>query len=108
MSEQESAAIPEKQFAKGTVGTVLEIILKGEPNVPPPGPELVQMDSYDSSYLKVLQCGWYPQGELVDAAALRVIFMPLKAGDTEIQFLIQPRFINPLNLPVTFFVAISS
>jgi hypothetical protein len=30
------------------------------------------------------------------------------AGETEIQFLIQPRAINPLNLPVTFFVTITA
>jgi hypothetical protein len=108
MSDTSTQTIPEKQTATGTVGTLLSVILQGEINVPPPGPGLVQMEGYDPAYLKVLQCGWYPPGGLVpDAAAFRVIFMPLEAGSTEVQFTIQPRAINPLFQPVTFSVTIT-
>ncbi len=106
---QTSGFIPEKQYASGKVGQALSIVLKGESNVPPPGPGLVIMEKYNASYLKVESCGWYPAGELAaDAAAFQVIFTPLQAGKTEINFIIQPRAINPLNLPVTFYVTIDS
>lgn len=108
MSDTSTQTIPEQQTATGTVGTPLSVILKGEIDVPPPGPGLVQMEAYDPAYLKVLQCGWYPPGELFpDAASFRIIFMPLQAGSTEVQFTIQPRAINPLFQPVTFSVTIT-
>lgn len=100
------STIPETQRVTGNVGAPLSIVLKGEENVPPPGSGLVQMDSYDPTILTVDTCGWYPGGELADAAAFRIIFTPLQAGTTEVKMLIQPRAINPLNLPVTFFVKI--
>ncbi len=106
---QSTSFIPEKQFATGKLGQPLSIILKGEDNVPPPGPGMVVMEHYETAFLRVESCGWYPAGELAEyAAAFRVIFTPLQAGKTEINFLIQPRAINPLNLPVTFFVTIDS
>ena len=108
MSEQPAVGIQEQQSATGTVGTPLSIIVKGEVDVPPPGPGLTQMEAYDPAYLEVLQCGWYPAGELVGASSFRVIFMPKKAGSTEVQFTIQPRAINPLFMPVTFSVTINS
>jgi hypothetical protein len=108
MSEQAAVGIQEQQYATGTVGTLLSIILKGEADVPPPGPGLTQMEGYDPAYLEVLQCGWYPSGELTGASSFRVIFMPKQAGSTEVQFTIQPRAINPLFMPVTFFVTINS
>ncbi|MFL6263242.1 MAG: hypothetical protein ACJ76Y_26395 [Thermoanaerobaculia bacterium] len=108
MSEQAAVGIQEQQYATGTVGTLLSIILKGEAGVPPPGPGLTQMEGYDPAYLEVLQCGWYPSGELTGASSFRVIFMPKQAGSTEVQFTIQPRAINPLFMPVTFFVTINS
>jgi hypothetical protein len=40
--------------------------------------------------------------------SFQVIFMPKKAGSTEVQFTIQPRAINPLFMPVTFSVTINS
>jgi hypothetical protein len=48
-----------------------------------------------------------PSGELTGASSFRVIFMPKQAGSTEVQFTIQPRAINPLFMPVTFFVTIN-
>lgn len=108
MSEQATGGISEQQSATGTVGTPLNIILRGEIDVPPPGPGLTQMEAYDPAYLEVLQCGWYPPGELTGASSFRVVFMPKKAGSTEVQFTIQPRAINPLFMPVTFSVTINS
>jgi hypothetical protein len=109
MSDTTTQTISENQTATGTVGTPLSIILTGEIDVPPPGPGMVVMEAYDPAYLKVLQCGWYPAGELKpDAASFRVVFMPLQAGDTKVNFTIQPRAINPLFQPVTFSVTINS
>lgn len=108
MSEQAMVGIPEHQYATGTVGLALSIILQGEVDVPPPGPGITQMDAYDPDYLKVLQCGWYPPGGLTETSSFRVIFMPQKAGSTEVKFTIQPRAINPLFMPVTFSVTINS
>jgi hypothetical protein len=108
MTGTSTQTISEHQTAKGTVGTPLNIILVGETNVPPPGPGSVQMESYDPAYLKVLQCGWFPQGELVeDAEAFQVVFLPLQAGFTKVDFLIRPRALNPLYQPVTFAVTIT-
>lgn len=108
MSEQATVGISEQQSATGTVGTPLSIVLKGEPDVPPPGPGMTVMEKYDPAYLEVLQCGWYPTGELVGVPSFQVIFMPKQAGSTEVQFTIQPRAINPLFMPVTFSVTINS
>jgi hypothetical protein len=109
MSDTTTQTIQENQTATGTLGTPLSIILKGEDNVPAPGPGMVVMEAYDPAYLKVLQCGWYPPGELVgDSADFRVIFMPLQTGNTKVKFTIQPRAINPLFQPVTFSVTINS
>ena len=66
------------------------------------------MEAYASDYLKVLQCGWFPPGGLTAASSFRVVFMPQKAGSTEVKLTIQPRAINPLFQPVTFFVTINS
>lgn len=108
MSEQSTVGIQEQQSVTGTVGTPLPIIVEGEIDVPPPGPGMTQMEAYDPAYLEVLQCGWYPPGGLKRASSFRVIFMPKKAGSTEVQFTVQPRAINPLFMPVAFSVTINS
>ena len=108
MSEQSTVGLQEQQSVTGTVGTPLSVIVKGEVDVPPPGPGLTQMEAYDPAYLEVLQCGWYPMGELTKPTSFQVIFMPKKAGSTEVQFTIQPRAINPLFMPVTFSVTINA
>jgi hypothetical protein len=114
MSEQATAGaseqqtIPERQWVTGTVGTPMSVILQGELDVPPPGPGMTVMEKYDPAYLEVLQCGWYPMGELTKPTSFQVIFMPKKAGSTEVQFTTQPRAINPLFMPVTFYVTINS
>lgn len=106
---ESSSSIPERQHANGKVGEPLPIKLKGESHVPPPGPGSMQMDKYDPEYLAVLTCGWYPAGELShDSADFRVIFTPLKAGVTEVNFLVRPRAINPLYQPVVFIVTIEA
>jgi hypothetical protein len=107
MSEQATVGISEQQSATGTVGTPLYITLKGEPEVPPPGPGMTAMQKYDPVYLEVLQCGWYPPAGPTDVSAFQVIFMPKQAGSTQVQFTIQPRAINPLFMPVTFSVTIN-
>lgn len=100
--------IPGNQYVTGTVGQVLDIIVDGETNVPPPGPGMMQMDAYDPAFLQILACGWYPAGELrPDAAALRLIAMPLQAGATDIAYTIRPRAINPLFQAVTVHVTIN-
>jgi len=45
---------------------------------------------------------------LTGVPSFQVVFMPKKAGSTEVQFTIQPRAINPLFMPVTFSVTINS
>lgn len=109
MSEGTSEeTIPEQQYVTGTLGQPLNIILEGETDVPPPGPGLVQMNAYDPAYLKILECGWYPAGELkANAAAFRLVVMPLIVGHTHVAFTIQPRAINPLFQPITFHVTIN-
>lgn len=110
MSEQVSTPpIPENQSVAGQVGVPLAIILKGEANVPPPGPGSMQMTRYDPSFLRFESCGWYPAGELApDAATLRVIFIPSTVGQTDVEFQVRPQAINPLYLPVRFHVTINS
>lgn len=107
MSEPETVGISEHQSVTGTVGTPLPVILQGEPGVPPPGPGMTVMEKYDPAYLEVLQCGWYPAGELTKPSSFQVVFMPKKAGSTQVQLTIQPRAINPLFMPVTFSVTIN-
>jgi hypothetical protein len=110
MKHTESTSnIPEKQYLKGKIGESLNLVLTGENNVPDPGSGMVQMDSYDSTYLKVDTCAWYPAGEHdPKAATFWVSFTPLRVGTTEVKLLIQPQAINPLNLPVTFVVTIEA
>jgi len=69
-----------------------------------PGP--VWLDQYDPAYLQVVQAGY--SNDFQGNQFFWVQFNPIQAGQTQAQFVQQPRLINPLFINRPYTITISA
>jgi hypothetical protein len=69
-----------------------------------PGP--AWLDQYDPAYLQVVQSGYF--NDFQGNQSFWVQFNPIQAGQTQAQFVQQPRLINPLFISLPYTITISS
>jgi|GEM_PF-3802223 len=97
MKKMESAEMKEKQTAAEqelseqlNVPFIIELSIL--PAQQAPGP--VWLSAYDPQYLTVLMAGYFNNFE--GQQSFWVEFNPIKVGQTHVEFVQQPRLINPL------------
>jgi hypothetical protein len=101
----ETEQLPELHHVTATVGKPLSIIAKSLDRGPVE-PGSMQLKDYDPESLRIHSFGWFPKGELKDVPVLRVIFLPLQAGQTEVRFQFRLDVTNPEYYSPTYIVTV--
>jgi hypothetical protein len=100
MKEKQTAS---EQELNEKLNTPFIIELSILPAKEAPGP--VWLDQYDPEYLQVMKSGYFNDYE--GNQSFWVEFNPIKAGQTQVGFVQQPRLINPLYINYPYTVNIS-